>query len=289
MFEHAGIHVTYPTPTQGAGEKPGDDESDVGKILGEKRQDLFNTYRFTKKASIRVARARAIIQRAHSKPFGSSRNVFIIMDAHAMREEAQNALLKLVEEPPDTCVVIIVTPSPDAILYTIRSRCQRIRFSPLKVDVVEAILRDYYGVKPDVAAKAAALSQGSILRAREITSGHDDDDRQNVCGILGRIQDAPEAWVVGKALTVARGGNRDAVARFLHEMAVALRDLMTGDPTLFINQDEKTTLTRMATLWDAKRLPSVVERVVDTRDGILRRNLNMDAALVDLFLAIRRS
>ena len=116
-FEHPGIHLVHPTPTQGSGEKPGDDETDIGKILEAKREDFFAAYTFPKKVSIRIARARAIIQRANTKPFGSSRNVFVIAKADTIREEAQNALLKLLEEPPSHCVMVFVTENPDAILY----------------------------------------------------------------------------------------------------------------------------------------------------------------------------
>ncbi len=143
-LEHPGIHLIYPTPTQGAREKEGDDDPDISKILEEKRQDLFSTHKFSKKVSIRIARARAVIRRANSKPFGSSHNVFVFVDAHLMREEAQNALLKLVEEPPGHCVLIFITPNPDTILNTIRSRCQQVRFAPLDAGVIEKILVGHY-------------------------------------------------------------------------------------------------------------------------------------------------
>lgn len=286
---HVGIRMIYATPTQGSGEKEDDDELDIGKILAEKRQDFFGTYHFSKKASLRIARARAMIKRANSKPFGTGYNVFIVVDAHLMREEAQNALLKLVEEPPERCAIIFITPNPDAILYTIRSRCQRVRFSPLKPAVIEKLLTDYYGVAKDTARKAASLAQGSVLRAREIASNHDDEDRQSAYDILQRVKDAPESWVIGQALSVTRGGNRDGVARFLHEMATAFRDAMVEDPDIFINQDQKKLLQAQAKKWDRTELPAIVDRILETRDGILRRNLTMDAALVQLFLDIKHA
>ena len=288
-LEHPGIHMIYPTPTQGGGEKEGDDESDMAKVLEEKRRDFFSPYVFAKKASIRIARARAVIRRANTKPFGSTHNVFIFVDAHTMREEAQNSLLKLVEEPPERAVLIFITPNPDTILYTIRSRCQRVRFGPLEEPVVASVLTDYYGFDAAVASAAAALSRGDIRRAKEIAAEHDDGERKIVYDILLRINDAPDSWVVESALGVSRATNRDGAARFLDELAAAYRDIMTGDESLFINRDQARLLEAQSKRWDQKALPRVLDRIIGTRNGILRRNLNIDAALVDLFLDIKHS
>jgi DNA polymerase-3 subunit delta' len=288
LLEHSGIHLVYPTPTQGTGEKEGDDEGDIGKILEEKREDIFAVPRFTKKVSIRIARARAVIRRANSKPFGSPYNVFIIVDAHTMREEAQNALLKLVEEPPAESVLILITPNPDTILATIRSRCQRVRFSPLEEGVVERILIEHYGVSRDAAGVAAALSRGDILRARELAADFDDEGRQWVFGLIAKVPAAPESWVVGQAVTIARRTNRDSAARFLDDLAVAYRDVMTGDPALFVNRDKAKIVEAQVPRWNRKNLPRILDRIVGARDGVLRRNLNIEAALVDLFLDIKR-
>ncbi len=286
-LEHTGIHLVYPTPSQGTGEKEGDDESDIGKVLEEKRQDLFAVPVFAKKTSIRVARARAVIRRANSKPFGSPYNVFILVDAHAIREEAQNALLKLVEEPPAHCVLILITPNPDTLLNTIRSRCQRVRFSPLEDKVVGKLLVAYYGVSKETAGVAASLSRGDIHRAREIAADFDAEGRQWVFDLLANIPTKPASWAVGQALSIARRTNRDSAARFLDDLAVAYRDVMTGDETLFINRDKTEVIKAQVSAWTRKNLPRTLDRIIGTRDGILRRNLNIEGALVDLLLDIK--
>ena len=286
-LQHPGIHMVYPTPTQGSGEKEGDDEPDIGKVLDEKRQDVFSTYAFKKKASLRVARSRAIIKRAHSKPFNSRYNVFIIVDAHLMREAAQNALLKLVEEPPGHCVLIFVTAAPDAILYTIRSRCQRVRFAPLRPECIETFLVEQDGVDRPTAARAAGLSQGSYRRARRMAVEDSDEERRTAYEILGKLPDAPESWLIGSATALSRGASRDRVARFLHEFALAYRDIMSGKKSLYMNQDQVKLLDAQRDKWDPRRLPAIVDRITGTRDEILRRNLNTEAALAHLFLDIK--
>jgi DNA polymerase-3 subunit delta' len=286
-LEHGGIHLVYPTPSQGTGEKEGDDESDVGKVLEEKRQDIFAVPVFPKKTSIRVARARAMIRRANSKPFGSPYNVFIVVDTHAMREEAQNALLKLVEEPPAHCVLVLITPNPDTLLNTIRSRCQRVRFSPLEDKVVREILVAHYGMSKETAVIAASLARGDIRRAREIAADFDAEGRRWVFDLLAHIPTKPESWAVEQALLIARRTNRDSAARFLDDLAVAFRDVMAGDETLFINRDKTKLLKPQVSVWKRKNLPRILDRIIGTRDAILRRNLNIEGALVDLLLDIK--
>jgi DNA polymerase-3 subunit delta' len=288
-LEHPGLHIIYPTPTKGSAEKEDDDVADIGKVLEEKRNDIFSDYRFTKKVSLRIARARAVIQRANTKPFGSSHNIFILVDAHTMREEAQNALLKLVEEPPEQSILIWITPNPDAILYTIRSRCQHVRFSPLKTNTVEKLLTDYYEVDAATARKAANLSQGSIKRALEMLAEDADEEKELAYDFLAHVLRDSESHVVERAVECARGASRDGAARMLHELSLAYRDMMCGDEDLFINRDQKAFLEKQIPLYQREKLPGILGRISRARGEILYRNLNIEATLVDLFLAIKRS
>jgi len=288
-LEHPAVNLIYPTPTRGGAEGEGDDAGDVGKILEAKREDIFAVVRFAKKTSIRIAQARSMIRRAHTKPFGVKYNIFIIMDAHAMREEAQNALLKLVEEPPPGCVLIFVTPNNDAILYTIRSRCQRLRFSPLKPAVIERILVDYYGVDEKRSRRAATLGRGNIRYALDVATAGGGEAREKAAEIAENVLDAPDSWLLARATELARGSKRDEVALFLKELEMYFRDVMVGDEKLYLNADRKPRITELHSKWTPAKLPRVIELVGKSRDDVLRRNLNIDGALANLFLAIKRT
>jgi len=285
---HPGIQLIYPTPTQGSGEGDDGDVFDIARVLDDKRQDIFAIHEFKKKASVRIARARAVIQRAHTRPFGSPFHVFIFLDAHKMREEAQNALLKVVEEPPPHSVMIFVTDNPESILYTIRSRCQHVRFTPLKTAAVERILTGYYKTDGDTAKRAARLSHGNLQRARALTQSIDGDGG-HAAAFVTKLDGANESWVIGQALAVGGGGNRDAVARYLHELTVTFRDVMSGDESLMINGEQAAALNKAATAWDRKRIPGMIDRISRARHEILVRNMNIDATLVSLFLDLHRS
>ena len=83
---------------------------------------------------------REAIDRTAYRPFEGRRRVVIVERADALLPEAQNALLKTLEEPPPASVFVLITARPDVLLPTVRSRCQRLRFAPLNAQDVAAIL-----------------------------------------------------------------------------------------------------------------------------------------------------
>jgi DNA polymerase-3 subunit delta' len=110
--------------------------------------------------SINVLRPE-LIEPAGRKAVMGHGKVFIIEQAEMMNPQAQNGLLKTLEEPAGRTIIVLLTDQPNSLLATVRSRCQTVRFAALPESVVkeELIKR---GVAPDLAASAAALSEGSL-------------------------------------------------------------------------------------------------------------------------------
>lgn len=78
--------------------------------------------------SIKIEQIRQVIARANLKPLLGNYKVFIIHDAHSMNEAAQNAILKILEEPPSGTFFILLSTHPESLLDTVRSRCQAVSF-----------------------------------------------------------------------------------------------------------------------------------------------------------------
>lgn len=76
-----------------------------------------------------VQEVRSLVQDVSIRPFSGERKIYIVPDAHLMRQEAQNALLKTLEEPPEYIVIILLSHTADAMLETIRSRCQMVELA----------------------------------------------------------------------------------------------------------------------------------------------------------------
>ncbi len=105
---------------------------------------------------------------AISPSFGP-RRVLLILSSERLGDEAGNALLKMLEEPPGNAFIVILCESLPALLPTLRSRCQAYRFSPLPRRLVEDYLRERAGVEPETARLLAALSGGRIGHALSLT------------------------------------------------------------------------------------------------------------------------
>ena len=120
------------------------------------------------------------------RPIRGQRKVGILDQAERMTAEAQNALLKTLEEPRGAATLILVSSNLDALLPTIRSRCQRLLFAPLS-DALVAALLEQEGIAPDVARRAAAFAAGSLDRARELASGEGFDRCEELRSRLERL------------------------------------------------------------------------------------------------------
>ena len=103
------------------------------------------------------------------KPMAGDRRIAIIDDANRMNDEGANAMLKTLEEPPPNSLLILIGENLDAVLPTIRSRCQLLRFAPLPTsDVADLLVENEIASSPEEAAAAAAMSDGSLQMAAQL-------------------------------------------------------------------------------------------------------------------------
>jgi DNA polymerase-3 subunit delta' len=106
----------------------------------------------------------SVVTAASHTPFESKHRVFVLERADTMNDEAANALLKTLEEPPPYVVLLLLTDNPSQVLPTISSRCQPVRFDPLPVKALAERLQSR-GIDPETAAACARLSLGDGERA----------------------------------------------------------------------------------------------------------------------------
>src|SRR5262249_32298832 len=83
-----------------------------------------------------------IVHEVHASPVEGSRKAILVFDAERLNEVASNRLLKTLEEPPETALIVLVTSGADQLLDTIRSRCQRVDFAYLDASAIRAALRE---------------------------------------------------------------------------------------------------------------------------------------------------
>lgn len=117
------------------------------------------------KRIIRVPPMRELEREANYRPLEGRARFFIIEDADRLNESSSNALLKTLEEPPATSHLVLLTARPSALLPTIRSRCQVIRFAPLGVEEMQAHLTKERSLPKREANLLAHIARGSLGRA----------------------------------------------------------------------------------------------------------------------------
>ncbi len=133
--------------------------------------DIITLKKDKDKASVGVDNVREqIISEVYLKPRNAARKIFIIDTGDELSVEAQNALLKVLEEPPSYVTFIICVTSKERLLSTVLSRSQTVSFFPLSTDEVSNYLTKNYDIEPGSAETIAKLSQGSIGAARELCS-----------------------------------------------------------------------------------------------------------------------
>ena len=176
--------------------------------------------------SISVDTIRALRDQLALRPFEADRHIALIPRADRMTAQAQNALLKTLEEPAGGNVFFLLTDQPGAMLPTIVSRCRRLRFSPVSVEACAEILAEK-GVEPGRARLAAACAQGAVGRALEIAG---DEDylplREKALSSLKALSGGKAG--VARAISFL-GEGKSAAARapeWLEILEVVARDLM---------------------------------------------------------------
>jgi DNA polymerase III subunit delta' len=136
-------------------------------------------------ASYMVEQVRDLIHDVTLSPIDASVKVYIIDRAEALGQQAANALLKTLEEPPPDAVLVLLATSFDAVLPTIASRCQVVRFSQLAPATAIAVLVQRAGVTPAEAREALAASGGVLPRALDfLRSGERREMRAEVLTVL---------------------------------------------------------------------------------------------------------
>ncbi len=231
------------------------------------------------KRRIAIAQVRKLQESLPYRPYEGSHRIILVPDAHVMTEEAANALLKTLEEPPDRTHFVLTTAQPSSLLDTIRSRCQTIRFAPHPREAIAQTLVRERSLDERMAMVLAGLAEGSPGRAMELLDRDILSDMDEAVGkVVGLSLQDPKA-ILETSERWQR--DRDRVIDRLDLLISWYRDRLlesfgvSGD--LLIHQDRPQTRTS----------PSVALRaldlLLDSRSAIEERNANLRLTLDNLF------
>ena len=133
--------------------------------------------------SISIDRIRELKNEAKFTPYEANRKVFIITDVEKMRRESANSFLKLLEEPPDNLLIILIASSLNTILDTIKSRCQIVYFPAFTVESALQILGQYRSVS-EKDREVVQIAQGNLKEIFDLIDQENEDKRKIVYDFL---------------------------------------------------------------------------------------------------------
>ncbi len=232
-----------------------------------------------KSLSAQIIRQR-LVSDATVLPYKGSRKVYVVDRADLMTPEAQNALLKTIEEPPQGVTILLLCQSASLLLPTVLSRCVRLSTAPLPPSVIENVLVKR-GADPSRAASLAALSQGSLGKALAL---FEDDNfsalRENWFHFLSSIPTMPQIEVLQKG-----GELFDTYASFQDQLLslslIWFSDLLkwktAGDRALLVSKDYCPQIQKASSFYTDSSLIAITETI--RRIGAcLARNANKGLA-----------
>ncbi|HJU92813.1 MAG TPA: DNA polymerase III subunit delta' [Pyrinomonadaceae bacterium] len=253
------------------------DHPDVGLVVAPKRV-------------LRVEQMRQIEKEANFRPFEGKARVFLIDEADKLNDASANALLKVLEEPPKTSHLILITARPAMLLPTILSRCQMIRFSPLSPDEIESHLVKNKLVDAKTArlrARAAGGSMGRALSGDLVTFTSQRKAMLKVLNALAISEDRAELLRSAEQLNEAQ--YKEEFEERLDVLETLIRDawmLSLGvESTQLVNEDLSAELIEISKSIDSSRAGDWILQIEDLREQLIV-NVNRKVTTDALFLVM---
>lgn len=253
------------------------DHPDVGLVVAPRRV-------------LRVEQMRQIEKEANFRPFEGKARVFLVDEADKLNDASANALLKVLEEPPRTSYLILITARPAMLLPTILSRCQMIRFSPLTPDEIEKHLTKNKLVDAKTArlrARAAGGSMGRALSGDLVTFTSQRKAMLKVLNALVLSEDRAQLLRSAEQLNEAQ--YKEEFEARLDVLETLIRDawmLSLGvDSSRIVNEDLSAELTEVAQKMDPARAGDWILQIEDVREQLIV-NVNRKITTDSLFLVM---
>ncbi|MBI4234196.1 MAG: DNA polymerase III subunit delta' [Chloroflexi bacterium] len=239
---------------------------------------------------ISIDQVRELQRAAALKPFEGSCRVFIIEGAERLSQDANNALLKTLEEPPPQVLLLLITTDEEAILPTVRSRCQRLELHPLALLEVAEALQER-GLGPEEARRLAWRSQGcpgvalSALEDPEGLTAQDEELEELLTWTRATLH---QRFAYAADLAQRFSDDREKVQALLGLWAEGWRDLVLlkeGAPEYVVHQALIPALAPLAKELETDAVVQAVRLAQETLE-LLDRNVNPRVALEHLLLGL---
>lgn len=244
------------------------------------------------KASIGVDDIRTQInQDIGIKPYSSKYKIYIVDGSDLMTEQAQNALLKTIEEPPPYGIIILLTENVGKFLPTIFSRCITLNLKPISGDAIKKQLIQEYNIPENEAEISGAFCQGNMGRAiRYASSDEFLKVKGEVLHLLKYIDDMEIYEVIDAMKSMSE--DKLEINDYIDLMILWYRDVLmfkvTKNPNLLLHKDEFKYISKQANTRDYEGIENIIN-AMDKAKTRLKANVNFEIAIELMLLTLKEN
>lgn len=225
------------------------------------------------------------------KPYSGPYKVYIINEAEKMTPQAQNAILKTLEEPPAYAVILLLTSNVNSLLPTILSRCVVLNMKPVADELVKKYLMEQLQVPDYKAEVCVAFARGNIGKAKALASSEDFENVKNeALALLKYIQDMELGEIISAIKKITE--YKFEINDYLDIISIWYRDALlfkaTHDVNHLVFREEIQALRRTAQHSSYEGIETII-KALDTAKRRLDANVNFELTMELLMLTIQEN
>ncbi|MCR5213118.1 MAG: DNA polymerase III subunit delta' [Eubacterium sp.] len=223
------------------------------------------------------------------RPYSSKYRIFIMKEAERMTEEAQNALLKTIEEPPEYGIIILITTKPELLLPTIRSRCITFITKPVKEKDIREYLVNKLNVEDKKADFAIEYAQGNLGKAVQLATNEEYEKLiQSVIDLESNIRELTYDDI---SYSIQKCSDfKVNINDYLDLMMMWYRDILilkvTGNPDKILFKTEYSAIKNQAQFLSFNEL-ELKERAITAAKERINANANLEDIMILLIMTLK--
>lgn len=225
------------------------------------------------------------------KPYSSKYKVYIIDEAEKLTEQAQNALLKTIEEPPEYAIILLLTNNSNLFLETIVSRCVNLNLKAVPKESIKKYLMEQVKVPDYQAELSATFSNGNLGKAIQLSNSEEFSFmKEEVVRLMKSVDDYELSQIMETIKKIAE--NKSVIHSYLDLILIWYRDVLmfkaTMDANLIFYKDEVQDIKKQGSNKSFEALDHIIKELEDTKKRLLA-NVNFEIAMELLLLAMKES
>ncbi len=259
----------------------------ISDEIGKKTKNLYHKIFIENANNIKINSIREITKFVNTSIDGLEYRFVIIEDSHLMNDQAQNALLKNLEEPPEGIIFILLTSNKDKLLPTILSRCWQINFEPLSAELIKSILIKYFSIEIETAAKISNFSEGSVTSALSLLNTDFNILLEKTISFL-RFSLGKKYNIAYRELnSIIKQSHNETIKIITRLIKAWLNDVVRNKYSLmkYFFEDYKETLEKFNERFDQTKVRNIFS-TIDKIEGYEDKNINLNVVYLNLIFEI---